>query len=50
MKDRPDNSNLRFSNPIEAEVRLDAIMIREDFQIGPDKQCIHRKTKISTRL
>ena len=34
MKDRIDNSNLECTNPIEAEVRLDATIIREDFKIG----------------
>ena len=32
MKDRINNSNCEFINPIEVEVRLDAIMIREDIK------------------
>ena len=34
MKDRINNSNLKCTNPIEAEVRLDTTKIREDFKIG----------------
>ena len=37
MKDRADNSNLEFTNLVEAEFRLDAITIRGDFKIGSDQ-------------
>ena len=32
MRDRIDHSNHEFINPIEVEVRLDVIMIREDIK------------------
>ena len=34
MKNRINCSNHEFINPIEAEVRLDVIMIREDIKAG----------------
>ena len=34
MKDRIIHSNCEFINPIEVEVRLDTIMIREDIKAG----------------
>ena len=37
MKDRTDNSNLKCTSPIETEVRLDAITIRENFKTGLDQ-------------
>ena len=32
-----DHSNLECTNPIEAEVRLDAATLKEDFKIGLDQ-------------
>ena len=37
MNDRIDNSKLKCTNPIEAEVRLDVTTTREDFKIGLDQ-------------
>ena len=37
MRDRTDNSNHEYINLIEAEVRLDVTMIREDFRSGLDQ-------------
>ena len=34
MKNRINHSNCEFINPIEVEVRLDAIMIRKDIKAG----------------
>ena len=36
MKDRIDNLYLKFTNLTDTEVRLDAIMTREDFKTGSD--------------
>ena len=45
MKDRTDNSKLESTNLIEAEVRLDASMIREDFKLGSDQRTLTLDTQ-----
>ena len=37
MKDRIDNLSGKYISLIEAEVRLDVIMIKEDFRTGLDQ-------------